>query len=97
MRKPFKAIWLILICITALATVSSAQATLKATNVVYAWDRTALRYQNSNVIIYWDGFYVPFLHQLDFDRNTFTPTNPACNGSTTTLRRQDGVWAVPHG
>ena len=92
MRKPFKAIWLILICITALATVNSAKADLKATKAVYAWDRTALRYQNSNVIIYWDGGWVPFLHQLDFDNDLYTPTSPACTRPKHQHHSTPGEW-----
>jgi hypothetical protein len=82
MRKLYKTLWLSLIILSALATISSAQATLKATNVAYAWDRASNRYQNGNVTIYWDGGWVPFLHQLDFDKNLYFPA--ACGGGSTT-------------
>ena len=45
----------------------AVQADLKATAVVYAWDIVASKFQNSNVIIPWDGSWVPFLHELNFD------------------------------
>ncbi len=83
MRKLVKTLWLILILVSALATISSAQADLKSTNAVYAWDRTANNYQNSNVIIYWDGGWVPFIHELAFDNDLYTPTTPTCNGGST--------------
>ena len=45
----------------------AVQADLKATAVVYAWDIIAAKFQNSNVIIPWDGTWIPFLHQVNID------------------------------
>jgi hypothetical protein len=50
-----------------------ASAELKSTAVVYAWDEYGLQYRNSNVPIPWDGTWVPFLHQLEFDDTAYTP------------------------
>jgi hypothetical protein len=83
MNKLYKSLWLLVILLSALATVSSAQAVLKATNVVYAWDRASNRYQNGNVTIYWDDGWVPFIHELNFDNETTNPTNPECGGRST--------------
>jgi hypothetical protein len=52
---------------------------LKATKVVYAWDRVSDSYENGNVAIeWWNGTWVPFFHQLDFDAFDWVrdPDNP---------------------
>ena len=72
---------LALILIGLLLAPISVQADLKATNVVYAWDYVALKYQNSNVIIPFDGGWVPFWHELDFDND---PWADACGPGTST-------------
>ena len=54
----------------------AVQADLKATAVVYAWDIVASKFQNSNVIIAWDGTWVPFLHELNFDDDLW-PVEPS--------------------
>ena len=67
-----KAGWIVLVMILGLLlTAGVAYAQLKTTAVVYAWDITALKYQNSNVIINFDGTYVPFWHQFLFDAKPF--------------------------
>jgi hypothetical protein len=60
-----------------LLAVAVAHADLKATAVVYAWDIKALKYQNSNVIIDFDGSWVPFVHELNFDNDVVTQTCPS--------------------
>ncbi len=47
--------------------IPSLRADVKATNVVYAWDDIAGKMQNSNVITYTNGAWVPFLHEISFD------------------------------
>ena len=49
----------------------AVHAELKANSAVYAWDVTAQLYQNSNVIVYWDGSWVPFVHELGWDKGDF--------------------------
>ena len=66
----------------ALLAAPAAHAKLKATNVVYAWDRTALRYQNSNVVIYWDNGWVPFIHKIGFDNGNYTSPTVCPTSST---------------
>jgi len=39
-------------------------AELAVTNVVYSWDYAVSKYQNSMVVIYADGQWSPFLHQV---------------------------------
>jgi len=67
-----KAGWIVLVIILGLLlTAGVAYAQLKTTAVVYAWDIAALKYQNSNVIINFNGSYVPFWHQFLFDAKPF--------------------------
>ena len=54
----------------------AVQADLKATAVVYAWDIVANKFQNSNIIIAWDGSWVPFLHELNFDTDNWAGDDP---------------------
>jgi hypothetical protein len=74
----------LLICLLMFAAVGTASAQLKANSVFYAWDAAKDEYLNSQVTIYWDGSWVPFLHELGFDREVVYP--PACdvNGDGTT-------------
>lgn len=65
-----------------LFAVAPADAQLKATNVVYAWDVAVNKFQNSMVVVYWDGGWTPFLHQVD---NEFDSTVFISNGISTTL------------
>jgi hypothetical protein len=65
----------------------AVQADLKATAVVYAWDIVASKFQNSNVIIPWDGTWIPFLHELNFDDDLWsTPRGCGEPGEGTTTR-----------
>ncbi|MGD1992614.1 MAG: hypothetical protein PVI59_05410, partial [Anaerolineae bacterium] len=59
-----------------LTTTGVTYAGLKATAVVYAWDQVAGRFQNSNVIINFDGSWVSFLHELNFDNNIYPTDYP---------------------
>ena len=63
---------LALVVVGMLVIPVAVQADLKATAVVYAWDIVADKFQNSNVIIPWDGSWVPFLHELNFDTDLWT-------------------------
>jgi hypothetical protein len=47
----------------------SARAELISTSVVYAWDETSLKLQNSLVSIVLNNGWVPFLHQLQGPAN----------------------------
>ena len=75
---------LLVTIVLALVIVGVASAELKATAVFYAWDAAKNEYLNSQVTLYWDGSWVPFLHELGFDREVVYP--PACdvNGDGTT-------------
>lgn len=59
-----------------LAMTGVTQAGLKATAVVYAWDQVAAKFQNSNVIINFDGSWVSFLHELNFDKYLYPTDYP---------------------
>jgi hypothetical protein len=65
---------LLLALIGLLLAPVAVHAELKANSAVYAWDVTALKYQNSNVIVYWDGTWVPFVHELGWDNAAFDTT-----------------------
>ena len=75
----------------------AVQADLKATAVVYAWDIVASKFQNSNVIIPWDGSWVPFLHELNFDKDPW-PVAPsdACPGGGNTELAGDMYYGLYH-
>ena len=81
------ALWLLPALLSLLVIPIAVQADLKATAVVYAWDIVASKFQNSNVIIAWDGTWTPFLHELNFDTDEWTVTDPGpecvANGGTT--------------
>ena len=79
-----KAGWIVLVIILGvLLTAGVAYAQLKTTAVVYAWDITARKYQNSNVIINFDGTWVPFWHEFLFDGKPFL--------------REDILWVDDYG
>ena len=61
----------------------AVQADLKATAVVYAWDIVVAKFQNSNVIIPWDGTWVPFLHELNFDDDLWEDPRGCADGEST--------------
>ncbi len=82
----FQAALLLLICITVFAAVGTASAQLKANSVFYAWDAAQNEYLNSQVTLYWDGGWIPFLHELGFDREVVYPQVCEVNGDGT-------VWA----
>ena len=48
-----------------------AFADLKATEVVYSWDYAVSRYQNSMVVVPWDGGWSSFVHNIGFDTDVF--------------------------
>ena len=60
----------------------AVQADLKATAVVYAWDMVANKFQNSNVIIPWDGTWIPFLHELNFDDDPWPDPEGCATGQS---------------
>lgn len=70
MQKMGRVIQLLVLVGLLLAPVA-VHAELKANSAVYAWDVAAQKYQNSNVIVYWDGTWVPFVHELGWDRDGF--------------------------
>lgn len=77
--RTFKRAVFILLLLGISTIASVARADLKATNVAYAWERPSSQFQNSNVSIIWDGGWVPFLHELDFDNDLYG----TCNGTGT--------------
>jgi hypothetical protein len=89
------------ICVL-LALTGAAQAGLKATAVVYAWDEVANRFQNSNVIINFDGSWVSFLHELNFDNDVYPTEYPeaqlpeACPGGGATQWAGEMEYGLYH-
>ena len=65
------ALALIVLCLLVIPV--AIQADLKATAVVYSWDFVAIKFQNSNVIIPWDGAWLPFLPESVWDQFTVMP------------------------
>jgi hypothetical protein len=55
----------------------SAYADLKATHWVDGWDEVTNSYAHSLNDVTFDGQWVSFLHELDFDNDLYVPTNPA--------------------
>jgi len=74
---------LALVVVSLLVVPVAVQADLKATAVVYAWDYVANKFQNSLVIIPWDGTWIPFLHELNFDTDLWAAPNGCSAGQTT--------------
>ena len=70
-----------IVMVSLLVIPIAVQADLKATAVVYAWDIVASRFQNSNIIIAWDGTWVPFLHELNFDTDLWAEPVGCCHGA----------------
>jgi hypothetical protein len=62
---------LLVLILLVLLIAPAAQAEIKATSVVYAWDRTDLRFKNSNVTIWLDNGWVPFIHELGYDNDNY--------------------------
>jgi hypothetical protein len=91
-----------LVMVGLLVVPIAVQADLKATAVVYAWDIVANKFQNSNVIIPWDGSWVPFLHELNFDTDNwadssvcgYDPTNPDTTGTRWAGNMYYGLYYV---
>lgn len=75
----------LLALIGLLCRANAVQAALKATSVVYAWDINTSKFENGNVVINYDGGWVPFVHELNFDNEDYTYTMADGNPCTTTL------------
>ena len=81
---------------------AAARADLKATAVVYAWDMVAGKFQNSNVIIPWDGTWIPFLHQINIDTDMwaepgvcgYDPARPESTGTRWAGNMYYGLYHV---
>jgi hypothetical protein len=87
-----------------------AYAELKVTDNVYAWDEVASSYQNSMVVVTFDGHFEPFIHPISFDTDLYpqefpppfppgAPTDDACFGTgVNTYTQYAGVmqWGVAH-
>ena len=87
MKKQYiRAVFLLTTILLAFMIAGAASAQLKATSVFYAWDEAKSEYLNSQVTLYWDGGWVPFLHELGFDREAVYPSACDVNGDGT-------VWA----
>jgi hypothetical protein len=91
-----------LILVGLLVAPIAVQADLKATAVVYAWDIVVNKFQNSNVIIPWDGTWIPFLHQINFDADIwadpgvcgYDPANPDTTGTRWAGNMYYGLYHV---
>jgi hypothetical protein len=95
-------VFVALILVGLLVVPIAVQADLKATAVVYAWDMVANKFQNSNVIIPWDGTWIPFLHQINFDTDMwadpgvcgYDPDNPDTTGTRWAGNMYYGLYHV---
>ncbi|HUS70906.1 MAG TPA: hypothetical protein VM075_09070 [Anaerolineae bacterium] len=67
---------LVVLCLM-LAAAGIAYAELKAASVFYGWDEKSIQYAHSMNEVTFDGHWVPFLHELGFDKKTYVATNPA--------------------
>ncbi|MDX1435991.1 MAG: hypothetical protein R3335_04225 [Anaerolineales bacterium] len=67
--------------VSLLVTAQTANAELKATSVVYAWDFNRSQFRNSNVDIPFDSSWVEFIHQIGFDNDLWPD---ACGPGTST-------------
>ena len=76
---------LALVMVGLLVIPVAVQADLKITAVVYAWDLVAASFQNGNIITTWDGTWVPFLHELNFDKDPFVDPLSCGTGTSSTL------------
>ena len=77
-----------LVMVGLLVVPVAVHAELKATATPFAWDFVRHGFRNSEVLIPWDGTWIPFMEQLPFDDKVFEgvehPTDPtqmvhACN------------------
>lgn len=84
---------LALVVVGLLVVPVAVQADLKATAVVYAWDIVTEKFQNSNVIIPWDGTWIPFLHELNFDTDQWA-TPQGCDPGLTTQWAGDMFYGL---
>lgn len=60
-----------------LAAAGIAYADLKATHWVDGWDEKSNQFAHSLNDVTFDGHWVSFLHELDFDNDPYVQTNPA--------------------
>jgi hypothetical protein len=86
---------LALVVVGLLVVPVAVQADLKATAVVYAWDMVAQKFQNSLVIIPWDGTWIPFLHEMNFDDDQWA-TPQVCPAGTTTKWAGNMYYGLYH-
>lgn len=82
-----------LFLLLSILSLGIAQADLKATNVVYAWDIVQQKYQNSNVSIQFNGMWESFWHELDFDND---PWPDACGPGTSTKWAGNMYYGLYH-
>ena len=74
---------LALVVVSLLVVPIAVQADLKATAVVHAWDFSSNKFEHGNVIIPWDGTWIPFLHELNFDDDLW-PVQYGCSANEST-------------
>jgi hypothetical protein len=67
---------LVALCLM-LAAAGIAYADLKATHWVDGWDEASNKYAHSLNDVTFDGDWLSFLHELDFDNDPYVQTNPA--------------------
>jgi len=63
---------LALVLVGLLVAPIAVQAGLKAVETPYAWDFFRQTFRNSEVLIPWDGTWVPFMEGIPFDAKLFT-------------------------
>jgi hypothetical protein len=74
---------LALVMVGLLVVPVAVQANVAIYSWVYAWNFVASRFEYSNVIIPWDGTWVPFLHELNFDFRQWPEPQGCAAGETT--------------
>jgi hypothetical protein len=68
---------LITAAILMMVAAGIAYADLKAVHWVDGWDEKSNKFAHSLNDVTFDGHWVSFLHELDFDNDLYVPTNPA--------------------
>ena len=72
--KFYKITFFIALLAALLFVTGAAQADVSVTNPLYAWDKNAQMFKNSDVVLRWDNSYLPFLTELTFDQDGYYPS-----------------------
>ena len=89
-KSPVRAV-LILAVVALLVVPVAVQADLKIVRAVDAWDFPQARWENGNVVIPWDGGWIPFVHELVFDAQILE--DPAVCGYDPGIEGSGTEWA----